>query len=819
MERITLRSYHGEIETLIENSNYEDAIAHCRHILKTFPKNVDTYRLLGKAYLESQRYNEAVDIFQRVLSVFPDDFLAHLGLSIIKEEQGNLDASIWHLERAYEIQPSNPALQAELKRLHGRRDGIEPPKVRLTRSALARMYQRGQLYPQALAEIQTGINEEPSRVDLEVLHAELLSQSGKDLEAFQLASRLINKMPYCYTANKIIANSTSQTSDAQLLNKANEKLNEIDPYLSLPTPDEETGADYENLVSLDKLEIVSTSKQDIDMQNEAATTEYSAETDSDTVSEAEAQETDLAQESHGTVSEIPVIGTLGDQNETAAQSDTLDVEEVTDEERKKVISKMMDDLSDLDGELDPSLEDTVKIILKPDVEQADIIDEELVAEITSTEPELPTEPEDLSDLAESSPETDLHPDNDLPAWLSGLDSQTKQDKPFRVKNEIPEWLFGIDESLSESDAHLVNETEQSVPDTSDIDQAIAWLEGLAEKQGVMETTLLLTADERIYHTPEWISRLKNILSEEEKIESNAASEKFVEDSLEVKVEASDSESEMVVVDGLKLDSEDTVSDDAGIDVVRPGEDLEDMTQLDGSIISDVIPDTSEIVAEPEIAGEITAPGEFVDLPQLINNIESPVTIEETTSEIIQEKTNLESSVPIPESDLDSSISTNEEAVSQVDGFESINISQLSPDKHSFSLDQVINRMEEDQAVGPSPSESETDLSSALEGTVEDEISGVIHEAESSDEITSQDLESNDAGLTDTYGVEPHTTDIEANEDDSAAGNDDLNALKQISAENPDNIDTLRKLAKAYTRSGKFDEAKAIYKQIEKILRQ
>jgi hypothetical protein len=33
--------------------------------------------MLGKAYLESQRYGDASDILQRVLSSVPDDFIAH----------------------------------------------------------------------------------------------------------------------------------------------------------------------------------------------------------------------------------------------------------------------------------------------------------------------------------------------------------------------------------------------------------------------------------------------------------------------------------------------------------------------------------------------------------------------------------------------------------------------------------------------------------------------------------------------------------------------------------------------------------------------
>ncbi len=67
MAKIPLRAYTREIETAIDRKQIEEAIAHCRHILQFYPKHVDTYRLLGKAYLESQRYGNAADIIQRVL--------------------------------------------------------------------------------------------------------------------------------------------------------------------------------------------------------------------------------------------------------------------------------------------------------------------------------------------------------------------------------------------------------------------------------------------------------------------------------------------------------------------------------------------------------------------------------------------------------------------------------------------------------------------------------------------------------------------------------------------------------------------------------
>lgn len=118
MAKVSLRIYNREIESLIDQGSLDEAIAHCHHILKTFSKHLETYRLLGKAFLEAKHYNEAVDIFNRVLVSVPDDFVSHVGMSIINDEQNKLDDAIWHMERAFEAQPSNAAIQGELQRLY-----------------------------------------------------------------------------------------------------------------------------------------------------------------------------------------------------------------------------------------------------------------------------------------------------------------------------------------------------------------------------------------------------------------------------------------------------------------------------------------------------------------------------------------------------------------------------------------------------------------------------------------------------------------------------------------------------------------------------
>ncbi len=231
MAKVSLRIYNREIENLIDQGGTDEAIAHCRHILKSFSKHLETYRLLGKSYLESHRYAEAVDVFSRVLMSVPDDFVAHVGMSIIRDEENKLDDSIWHMERAFESQPSNAAIQGELQRLYGRRDGMEPPKVRMTRGALAHMYVQGELYPQAIAEVRAVLGQDSQRADMQVLLARAYFKSGQKADASDICTQLVKRYPYCFEANRIMVELLpSRVGASESTETYRMRVGELDPY-------------------------------------------------------------------------------------------------------------------------------------------------------------------------------------------------------------------------------------------------------------------------------------------------------------------------------------------------------------------------------------------------------------------------------------------------------------------------------------------------------------------------------------------------------------------------------------------------------------
>jgi tetratricopeptide (TPR) repeat protein len=238
MAEISLRTYLEDLDSLLENEALEEVIGHCKHIMQTFPKNLATYRILGKALLEQGKHQDAADVFQRVLSADPSDFISHAGMSMVYEEQDQIDQAIWHMESAFEQEPGNQAIRGQMRRLYGRRDGFEPPKFQLTPGALARQYARGQLYTQAVGELHQALAEQPERLDLQAPLCECLWRAGEKRKAGEVAVQILDKLPYCLVANRVLGELWLGYGRLREAEPFLARIEELDPYLVL-----ELGAD------------------------------------------------------------------------------------------------------------------------------------------------------------------------------------------------------------------------------------------------------------------------------------------------------------------------------------------------------------------------------------------------------------------------------------------------------------------------------------------------------------------------------------------------------------------------------------------------
>ena len=506
MSKIPLRAYNREIEEALEQKLVEEAIAHCLHVLKIFPKHIETYKLLGKAYLESQRYGNAADIFQRVLSSVPDDFISHIGMSIIREDESVLDAAIWHMERAFESQPYNTAIQGELRRLYGQRDGMEPPKIRMTRGALARMYAKSDLYDQAISEIRSNLAEDPQRSDLQVLLARMYVKSGKQTEAIEVCSSLLQRLPFCIEANRYLSDIFSDGERSEEMRTYRQRIESLDPYEAHTSPQAPSADDVpDQAVSLPRLDWdggpVITNIPD---QPEWAT---SIGVDLDQIDPDDQDLPDWLNSS----SAIPLVGDdLGDaEDETIpswmedaglgqsnGESDESKSSSVFDEEAQVTqdavsgsipewLQEIAPDPSDESQDLEASTESTSKKLPEWLSEEADGATDTIINWLDDKEKEGTEEViQESSDTSGDIDSEAIASDQDIPDWIQELGPR----KPEGETEEIPDWLVDM---VDDPSTPTIESITEGADKTASIDTP-DWLQDIGVD--VPETTKAIQDD-------------------------------------------------------------------------------------------------------------------------------------------------------------------------------------------------------------------------------------------------------------------------------------------------------------------------------------
>ena len=516
MANVPLRAYIREIEALIERGNTDEAIAHCRHILTTFPKHLDTYRMLGKANLESKRYSEAADVFKRILYAVPDDFVSHVGMSIISDDQKRQDETIWHMERAFEVQPSNAAVQAELQRLYGQRDGREPHKIRLTRGALAHMYVQGELYAQAISEIRSVIAEDPDRNDMLVLLALAYYRSGQKADASETCSQLLNKFPYCLTANQILVEILPGTGMADTIPTYRNRVFELDPYAAhAPASIFQSDEAPENAVMIARLEY---SGQPVGAQMDwqgAISTDADAApaAQPDWMRSASAESFPLpsAPKAESAASNEPIPDWMREQG-WGESTGTFDEAAFASAEPA------------LDGIEKAELPDWIRSMAPPPPEtpaaapsasEDDSTDFLSSLGISSAAQNAPAS--GIGDLGTSSSDQDA-----AMLWLEGLaakqganaeelitDPNVRTEKP-------PEWVEQA-QAIGETPATPAPGIGDLGTSSADQDAAMLWLEGLAAKQGANADELITDPNARSEKPPDWVEQAQAIGDAQESV--------------------------------------------------------------------------------------------------------------------------------------------------------------------------------------------------------------------------------------------------------------------------------------------------------------
>lgn len=538
MAKITLRAYYREIEAMLDRSQFDEAVAHCHHILKIYPKNLAVYRLLGKTLLEAKRYGDATDVFSRALAAAPSDFVSHVGMSLIRDEENRLDDAIWHMERAFEAQPSNAAVQSELQRLYTRRDGSAPPRIRMTRGALAHMYVKGELYPQAISEIKSALMEDPGRADMEALLARAYSRSGQKTEATETCSSLLRRYPYCYDANAILVDILDgERPESVQANR--QRVVELDPYAAHVSGSLlDVSAAPDAAVSIERLDwqgqLVGlpsgwSESQGIQLPSESANDQpewlTNAFTETDTTLPSAPQAALAMGASAQPQEDIPDFLRDAGWGASTGAFDESKSSILNDEEPLPAAAA---DIPDWVKAMAPA-ESEISSADEPTPDWMDRIDPSILS-AESKSAAASDQPDWLSELG-ATPQEPVQSTtvSDQPDWLSELGATPQEPvQSTETTSDLPDWLKDTGAKEPEpvsNDFDFLKQTEQpqesesieaasvphsaaSTPSAQAEDDAFAWLESLAVKQGSTEG-LLLKPEDRPQEEPEWVKQVKS----------------------------------------------------------------------------------------------------------------------------------------------------------------------------------------------------------------------------------------------------------------------------------------------------------------------
>jgi len=265
MAEISLSVYQRKLDNLLGQDKFNEVIAHCRHILKAHPKNIKAYSQLGQALVAASRWEEAAEVFRRLLGSSPHDFLAHYQLSEVYQHMKQYDDAIWHAERAYDQQPNNAEVIERIRTLYREHRGKEVKRLQLTAGAVAQQHIRNALYPQAIGVLDKALQRYPNRIDLQILRARAQWLMGKQLDAAETAVDILSILPYSMTANRILTDlwlAEQRPSDAQ---RYLSRIEELDPYLAYRLATGENPPD--SLLEIEELDYEVISRRELTSAN------------------------------------------------------------------------------------------------------------------------------------------------------------------------------------------------------------------------------------------------------------------------------------------------------------------------------------------------------------------------------------------------------------------------------------------------------------------------------------------------------------------------------------------------------------------------
>jgi len=116
---------------LLRKGRHADAVEQLQLARRMAPQDVQILILLGNAYLDDERYEEAGSCFQDALTVNPQATEAHFGYGVVLGHRGDREGAIQEFQTVLEANPNDAMARENLAVLRSppRAGGVGSPPV------------------------------------------------------------------------------------------------------------------------------------------------------------------------------------------------------------------------------------------------------------------------------------------------------------------------------------------------------------------------------------------------------------------------------------------------------------------------------------------------------------------------------------------------------------------------------------------------------------------------------------------------------------------------------------------------------------------
>lgn len=210
----------------MDRSDYQLAAAACTHVLDAFPSCLTAHRMLGEAHLEQGQIDQAVEHFNRAITLDPLNVVARLGLGVAAEEKRAMSDAYASYMNAWETNPALDQVRDELVRLRGLLGVGE--RLHPSRSGLAGIYLRGGQFGRAAAEWRAVLLADPDNPRASTALAEVLWRSGDDAGALAACRAVLEENPENVRALGMLADIDSRRGNPAV-SELIERFQFVDP--------------------------------------------------------------------------------------------------------------------------------------------------------------------------------------------------------------------------------------------------------------------------------------------------------------------------------------------------------------------------------------------------------------------------------------------------------------------------------------------------------------------------------------------------------------------------------------------------------------